>query len=271
MEQPERSADQGDTKQVKRRNLAPGSRTADEALLRRTFERPDVYDADPWRVFRIMSEFVQGFDTLAGIPPAVTVFGSARTRTDDLWYLRAVELGGKLVHAGFAVITGGGPGIMEAANKGAFEANGISVGLNIELPFEQAINPYLTVPMTFNYFFARKTMFAKYAEAFVTFPGGYGTLDELFEALTLIQTGKLKHFPLIMMGTEYWNGLLAWVRDRVAADGNISPEDIDLVTSTDSVDHAVEIIAEAHRKAQEQAATPAQPTATARQAEGEPQ
>jgi uncharacterized protein (TIGR00730 family) len=244
------------TKDARARARGTGASTSDAALLQRTFDRPEVLDSDPWRVFRIMSEFVQGFDTLAGLPPAVTIFGSARSSPDNPQYRQAEDLARSLVAAGFAVITGGGPGIMEAANKGAFEQNGISVGLNIELPFEQFINHYVTIPLTFNYFFARKTMFAKYAQAFVTFPGGFGTLDELFEALTLIQTGKLNHFPVVLFGSSYWQGLFDWVRGTVAAAGNCDPADVNLVTITDSVDEAVHIISAAHESAVQAAENP---------------
>lgn len=242
-----------DREAVQRAVLPQGTSTADESLLQREFERPEFLDSDPWRVFRIMSEFVEGFGTLAGLPPAVTVFGSARTQPSDPYYRFAEELGAGLARAGFAVITGGGPGVMEAANKGAREAGGISVGLNIQLPFEQAPNPYVTVSLSFNYFFARKTMFAKYAEAFVVFPGGFGTLDELFEALTLIQTDKLKHFPVVLLGSEYWDGLLTWIRDRMLAEGKISAEDLDLLTITDSVDDAVDLVVRYHREAASEA------------------
>ena len=177
-------------------------RTADEALLQRKFEHPQFLDSDPWRVLRILSEFTHGFDALAGLPPAVTIFGSARTDANHEEYRAARELGERLVRAGFAVITGGGPGIMEAASRGACEAAGISVGLNIELPHEQRLNEYVSVPMSFRYFFVRKTMFVKYATAFVIFPGGFGTMDELFEALTLIQTRKIKNFPVLLVGCE---------------------------------------------------------------------
>jgi uncharacterized protein (TIGR00730 family) len=231
---------------VEKATLPATTRTADEALLQRAFERPGFLDSDPWRLFRIMGEFVEGFDTLAGLPPAVSIFGSARTRPDDPIHAAAEEVAAELVRAGFAVITGGGPGAMEAANKGATEAGGISVGLNIELPFEQAINPYVTVPLTFRYFFARKMMFVKYAEAFVVFPGGFGTLDELFEALTLIQTGKLRHFPVVLFGSSFWSGLVKWLRDPILAEGKISPEDLDLFTVTDSIDETVERIRRAH-------------------------
>jgi uncharacterized protein (TIGR00730 family) len=271
MDSPKDDDQAQEIQKLQRARRRPGTRTADESLLHRSFERPETLDADPWRVFRIMSEFVQGFDTLGGLPQAVTVFGSARTHPDDPNYRLARDMGRKLVRAGFAVITGGGPGIMEAANRGAYEAGGISVGLNIELPFEQSINRYINVPMSFNYFFARKTMFAKYAEAFVTFPGGFGTLDELFEALTLIQTGKLKSFPLILIGTEYWRGLFDWMRSTVAERNNIAAEDLGLLSLTDSIDEAVEIIVAAREHAAEHPTTPGEPTATARAAQGEPQ
>lgn len=252
-------ADERDRAGVERRTLPQGSSTADESLLQREFERPQFLDSDPWRVMRILAEFVEGFDTLAGLPPAVTIFGSARTPEDDPEYRRADELAKALVRAGFAVITGGGPGIMEAANKGARGEGGISVGLNIELPFEQQINPYVNVAVSFRYFFARKTMFAKYAEAFVAFPGGFGTLDELFECLTLIQTGKLKHFPVILVGTSYWSGLLEWLRRRMLAEHKIKPEDMSLMTVTDSIDEVVDIIVRAHRASDR---TPGAETAT---------
>jgi uncharacterized protein (TIGR00730 family) len=239
----------------------PGdARTADESLLQRKFERPAFLNSDAWRLFRIMSEFAEGFDTLAGLPPAVTIFGSARTTPDDPLYAQAEQLAEALSHAGFAIITGGGPGIMEAANKGAKTAGDISVGLNIELPFEQAINPYVTIPISFQYFFARKVMFAKYAEAFVVFPGGFGTFDELFEALTLIQTGKLKHFPVVLFGSAYWKGLLDWLRDPVLGEHKISPEDLDLFMVSDSVPEVVNHIVEAHARAGQPQPTPAAPT-----------
>jgi uncharacterized protein (TIGR00730 family) len=234
---------------VEESTLPTGATTADESLLQRAFDRPDFLHGDPWRMWRIVSEFVQGFDTLAGLPPAVTIFGSARTQPSDPYYQDARELGSQLVQAGFAVITGGGPGIMEAANRGAKEANGISVGLNIELPFEQHANPYVTVPLSFRYFFARKTMFVKYAEAFVVFPGGFGTLDELFEALTLIQTGKLKHFPVILFGPEYWKGLIDWMNGPMLTESKISPRDVALMSITNSVQDTVNIVTAAHRAA----------------------
>lgn len=221
--------------------------TADEHLLQREFERPDFLHTDTWRMFRIIEEFVKGFDALAGLPPAVSIFGSARTRPDHPMYAAAEQLAALLTRAGFAVITGGGPGIMEGANKGARDAGGISVGLNIELPYEQVTNPFVTIPISFSYFFVRKMMFAKYAEAFVIFPGGFGTLDETFEALTLIQTGKLRHFPVILYNSIYWGPLIDWLTDRLLEEGNIATEDLALFSVTDSVDEAVERIVRAHR------------------------
>lgn len=247
-----RRASREDKHVLEEATLPSGAATADESLLQRTFDRPDFLHGDPWRVWRIVSEFVQGFDTLAGLPPAVTVFGSARTRPSSPYYRSARKLGAELVHAGFAVITGGGPGVMEATNRGAMDAGGISVGLNIELPFEQAVNRYVTVPMSFRYFFARKTMFVKYAQAFVVFPGGFGTLDELFEALTLIQTGKLKNFPVVMFGTEYWSGLIDWINATILAAGNVSPADLDLLTCTDSVDEVLDIVVGSPRSTPEE-------------------
>jgi uncharacterized protein (TIGR00730 family) len=238
-------------RQATEQDLPRGTRTHDESLLQRQFEHPEFLHSDTWRVFRIMSEFVEGFGTLAGLPPAVSIFGSARTSPDNPYYKSAEALARRLTHAGFAIITGGGPGIMEAANKGSKLADGISVGLRIELPFEQGINPYVTIPMSYSYFFARKTMFVKYAEAFVVFPGGFGTLDELFEALTLIQTGKLRHFPVLLFGTAYWSGLIDWIRGTVEAQHNINPEDLRLLRVTDSIDEIVEVILEA-RVAQDQ-------------------
>src|SRR6266498_1553226 len=189
-----------------------------------------------------MSEFVEGFDALAAIGPAVTIFGSARTAPGHPYYDIAREVGRLLAGAGYAVITGGGPGVMEAANRGASEAGGLSVGLGVELPFEQGINDWVDIGIDFRYFFARKTMFVKYAQAFVVLPGGFGTMDELFEALTLVQTKKVTRFPVVLMGTWYWKGLLAWMRDTMAAEGKIGPEDLDLLLATDSVEEAVAYI-----------------------------
>jgi uncharacterized protein (TIGR00730 family) len=210
----------------------------------------DWVHADPWRVLRIQSEFVEGFGALAEVGPAISVFGSARTKPDDPHYALGVALGRQLSEAGFAVITGGGPGAMEAANRGAREAGGISVGLGIELPFEQGINEYVDLGVHFRYFFARKTMFVKYAQGFIVLPGGFGTFDELFEAVTLVQTQKVTSFPIVLMGSSYWGGLITWLRDTVIADGKISPHDLDLLQVTDDVDEAVRIMVEAaaHRQ-----------------------
>ncbi len=197
---------------------------------------------DPWRVLRITGEFVEGFDTLATLGPAVTLFGSARIKPDDPMYAAAVETARCLAESGFAIITGGGPGIMEAGNQGAKMGNGVSVGLGIELPFEQGINHYVEIPVNFRYFFVRKMMFVKYAHGFVIFPGGFGTLDEMFEALTLIQTGKIRNFPLILFGTAYWSGLLAWLRTTLLAEGKISEPDLDLIKLTDSPQEVCEMI-----------------------------
>ncbi|MGN6634415.1 MAG: TIGR00730 family Rossman fold protein [Oryzihumus sp.] len=202
----------------------------------------DWLHADPWRVMRIQSEFVEGFGALAELGPAVSVFGSARTRPDDPAYALGVQVGRKLVEAGYAVITGGGPGAMEAANKGALEAGGTSVGLGIELPFEQGLNRYVELGVNFRYFFARKTMFVKYAQGFIVLPGGFGTLDELFEALTLVQTRKVTSFPLVLMGRDYWSGLLDWLRGTAGAAGTINLKDIELLHLTDDADEAVDII-----------------------------
>lgn len=199
---------------------------------------------DTWRVFRIMSEFVEGYERLGQCGPSVSVFGSARTAPDHPYYDLGVTVGRKLAEAGFAVITGGGPGIMEAANKGAKEAGGVSIGLNIVLPHEQGANPYVDPHglLNFDFFFARKVMFVKYAQGFVVLPGGFGTMDELFESLTLIQTHKTARFPVVLMGSEYWRDLLAWIETTLKADGYISPEDTHLFTLTDDPDEAVSII-----------------------------
>ena len=211
---------------------------ADEALLQHTGRTWS--HLDPWRVLRIQSEFVEGFDALKELPPAVSVFGSARTSSDHPMYEAAVEVGRGLAHRGFAVITGGGPGVMEAANKGASEAGGLSVGLGIELPHEQGMNDHISLGVNFRYFFARKTMFLKYSQGFITMPGGFGTLDELFEALTLIQTGKVKNFPMVLFGVSHWEPLMDWLRDTMAEHGFISRTDLSLVTVTDDVDEALD-------------------------------
>ncbi|MCX7760563.1 MAG: TIGR00730 family Rossman fold protein [Hydrogenothermaceae bacterium] len=197
---------------------------------------------EAWRLFKIIGDFIDGFEVMPEYQPSVTVFGSARVKEGDIYYEKARELGFKLANKGFTIVTGGGPGIMEAANKGAFEAGGISIGLNIKLPKEQKPNPYLTHTLNFNYFFARKVMLVKYAVAFVLFPGGYGTLDELFETLTLIQTQKLKPFPIFLYGKEYWEGLYNWLRDKVAADGYLEREDLVIFSIIDDIDKIVEYI-----------------------------
>jgi uncharacterized protein (TIGR00730 family) len=197
---------------------------------------------ESWRVFRIMSEFVDGIETLSKLPSAVTFFGSARSKPEDRYYMLAKQLASELVGQGFAIITGGGPGIMEAANRGAIEAGGISVGVNIELPFEQKPNPYTNVQLTFRYFFVRKVMFIKYAIGYVIFPGGFGTLDELFEALTLIQTDKIRPFPVVLFGSEYWSGMLDWLNKTMVENKMIKPKDMSIFTVTDSIPEVVRIL-----------------------------
>ncbi|HST04215.1 MAG TPA: TIGR00730 family Rossman fold protein [Chloroflexia bacterium] len=222
-----------------------GTPTDDEELLKKPSpaqSQEDFTRSDTWRVLRIMGEFVSGFDTLASLGAAVTIFGSARTRKDDPMYDKATELAKRLAEEGFAIITGGGPGIMEAANKGAKEADGISVGCNIELPFEQGTNAYVDISINFRYFFVRKTMFVKYSEAFVIFPGGFGTMDELFEALTLIQTGKVRNLPLVLFGSAYWKGLLDWIKGPMLAEHKLSPDDLKLLIVTDSVAEACQVV-----------------------------
>jgi uncharacterized protein (TIGR00730 family) len=212
-----------------------GVRQADEGLLAPPRD-PDFVHQDPWRALRILGEFVDGFDALARVGRAVAVFGSARMPADSPYYEAAIRVGHGLAERGYGVITGGGPGIMEAANRGAAEAGGLSIGLNIELPFEQKVNQYANLRIDFRYFFARKMMFVKYAEAFVVFPGGFGTLDELFEAVTLIQTGKVRHFPMVLFGSEYWSGLVDWARDRLLVEGMIGPRDLDILQLSDDPD-----------------------------------
>ena len=214
--------------------------TEDEKLL----ERPhaDFLQTDPWRTLRILSEFVEGFDAMAKVGPAITVFGSARTMPDDPTYELARMIGRRLAESGFAVITGGGPGAMEGANRGCREGGGLSVGCNIELPHEQGMNPYVDLGVEFRYFFARKVMFVKYADGFVILPGGLGTLDELFESLTLIQTGKVRHFPVVLVGRDYWAGLLDWMRGTMVRAGTINVEDLDLFYVTDDPDEVVDRI-----------------------------
>ncbi|GAA2033880.1 TIGR00730 family Rossman fold protein [Terrabacter terrae] len=217
------------------------STTTDQRLLEG--RQPNEWlHADPWRVMRIQSEFVEGFGTLSELGPAAAVFGSARTLPDDPAYATGVEVGRLLAEAGYAVITGGGPGAMEAANKGAFQAGGTSVGLGIELPFETGLNEYVDLGINFRYFFARKVMFLKYSRGFIVLPGGFGTLDELFEAVTLAQTQKVTQFPVVLMGVAYWQGLLDWLRDTVLEDGMISPSDLDRLVLTDDPNEAVRVI-----------------------------
>lgn len=225
---------------VRRRGqIQPG--TTDQRLLDSDGDTGWVH-TDPWRVMRMQAELVDGFGALAELPPAISVFGSARTRPGTLDYEVGVELGRALAEAGFAVITGGGPGAMEAANKGARDAKGISVGLGIELPYEQGINPHVDIGVNFRYFFVRKIMFVKYAHGFVVLPGGLGTLDELFEALTLVQTRKVTRFPIVLFGTAYWGGLIDWLRDTVIAQGKASEKDLLLFHVTDSVEEAVALV-----------------------------
>ena len=217
--------------------------TQDEQLL----ESPGLDEfthTDTWRVFRIMGEFVEGFDELASLTRGISIFGSARTATSDPYYKLAQETAALLAREGYAVITGGGPGIMEAANRGAFEAGGLSVGCNIELPFEQGANPYLTRSVTFRYFFVRKMMFVKYSLGFIIFPGGFGTLDELFEALTLIQTRKIRDFPVILFGSDYWKGLMDWIGETALREGKVSSQDLKLLHLTDSPEEVVNIVNE---------------------------
>ncbi len=220
-----------------------GKPTEDETfLLAKKAEETNFTDTDPWRVMRVMGEFVQGFDALADMGQAVTLFGSARTKPGDPQYETAVTVARMLGEAGFSIITGGGPGMMEAGNKGAHEAGMMSVGLNIELPFEQHINPYVDLSVDFRYFFVRKTLLVKYAEGFVIFPGGFGTMDELFEAITLIQTGKIRNFPVVLFDTSYWGGLVDWLKNTMLAEGKISAPDLDLLMLTDSPQEAVDYI-----------------------------
>jgi hypothetical protein len=203
----------------------------------------EIRTNDSWAIFKIMSEFVEGYEKMARIGPCVSVFGSARTKPDNIYYQAAEKTARLLVESGYGVITGGGPGIMEAGNKGAHEAGGKSVGLNIVLPFEQSCNQYVNHPVDFDYFFVRKVMFVKYTQALITFPGGFGTLDELFEVLTLIQTKKINHKPVILFGTKYWSGLKEWIKtSMLEEEHNINPDDLDLIPITDSPEEAVEHI-----------------------------
>jgi uncharacterized protein (TIGR00730 family) len=244
------------------RGEAARSTTADQHLLD-SRARADWKQKDAWRTLRILSEFIEGFDTLAELPPAVSVFGSARSKPGSVECELAERLAAELALAGYAVITGGGPGVMEAANKGARDAGGLSVGLGIELPYEQGMNPYVDIGIDFRYFFVRKTMFVKYAQAFCVLPGGFGTLDELFEALTLVQTGKVTRFPVVLLGTSYWRGLLDWIEGTMRAEGKVSPTDLDLLCLTDDVTEAV-----AHIVAAGETTQPGQPSEAAEVADG---
>ena len=226
----------------------------DEKKIRRAFKEKNwnaIKTSDSWQIFKIMSEFVEGFETMSKIGPCVSVFGSARTKPDNKYYIQAEEIGYLLTQSGYGVISGGGPGIMEAANKGAKRGEGKSVGLNIELPFEQSHNQYIDNDkiLNFDYFFVRKVMFVKYAQGFIVLPGGVGTLDELFEAITLIQTQKIGKFPIVLVGSTYWEGLLDWIKETMlGVEGNISPDDLDLFNIVDTPEQAVEIIEEFYKK-----------------------
>jgi len=226
----------------------PQEALEDRKLLDRP-SRAETLQSDSWRVLRITSEFVAGFDHLADVYPAVSIFGSARTKLSNKYYDAAVRTAELIGKAGFAIITGGGPGIMEAANRGARQAGALSIGCNIELPFEQKINEFVDRAMTFRYFFVRKMMFVKYSEAFITFPGGFGTLDELFDALTLIQTQKVTNFPVILFGTEYWGGLIGWMREKVLAANNIVQEDVDSIHLVDEPEKVRDIVVAFHENA----------------------
>jgi uncharacterized protein (TIGR00730 family) len=226
-----------------------GRQTADRSFLERPAIDEPTHHADPWRVLRIVSEFVEGFDAMSQVGQAITCFGSARIAPNTEMYGLGRQTGAALARRGFAVITGGGPGIMEAINRGCQEAGGLSVGCNIELPQEQALNDYVDLGIEFRYFFVRKMMFVRYARGFVIFPGGFGTLDELFEALTLAQTGKIEHFPVVLFGREYWTGLLGWLRDKALSEKLISAEDLDVLVLTDDPEEAAEVATSARPEA----------------------
>ncbi len=246
------------------RGKSPGDKsTEDQKLLRSREPAITFQETDTWRTLRIMGEFVEGFDALADVGPAVSIFGSARVGRRNRYYGAARRLAAALVKEGFAIITGGGPGIMEAANRGAKEAGGLSIGANIELPFEQGLNEYVDLGMEFRYFFVRKVMFVKYAEGFVIFPGGFGTLDELFEALTLIQTGKVEHFPVVLYGKDYWDGMMEWIREKPLYEEKIGPEDLELVTITSDIEEACEAISKHHRSREQARKETASQKATA--------
>ncbi len=245
------------TRAMRISGVEPAIRTPDQRLLDDRGPNDWVH-SDPWRVMRIQAEFVEGFGTLSQVGPAIAVFGSARTAPDHPSYALGVQAGRRLVEAGYAVITGGGPGVMEAANRGASEAGGMSVGLGIELPFESGLNEYVNMGINFRYFFVRKTMFVKYSEGFLVLPGGVGTLDELFEAVTLIQTGKITHFPIALVGRTFWEPLLDWVRASLLGGGMIHEDDLDLLRVTDDVEEAVAwMIAHRAARAQRQLASDA--------------
>lgn len=220
----------------------------DQLIVPESFERG--LDSDMWSIFKIMGEFVEGYDKLFKIGPCVSIFGSARTKPGDKIYELAADTAKKVTEKGFGVITGGGPGIMEAANRGASEGRGKSVGLGIDLPFEQGVNEFVDpdYTITFHYFFARKVMFVKYAQGFIVFPGGFGTLDEFFEAMTLIQTQKITRFPVILFGSDYWEGLVKWIKDKMVKEGTISSDDVDLFQLTDDPAEAVDIICDFYQK-----------------------
>ncbi len=231
------------------RRQVPAHATADRRLLQtKPYQDVSFLDTDAWRSLRILGEFISGFEALARLGPAVTVFGSARTLPSDPMYQAAIALGRGLAEAGFTVITGGGPGIMEAANMGCQQGGGVSVGCTIELPHEQSVNDYTDLSLSFRYFFVRKMMFVKYAQGFVIFPGGFGTLDELFESITLVQTDKIEHFPVVLIGSEYWDELLRWMRERVAAEGKIDVADIGLMRVTDDVNEAISLMVESRAR-----------------------
>ena len=242
---------------VVRGSRQPERRTEDQQLLSPPHAREFAFQqTDTWRTLRILGEFVEGFDALAEVGPAVSIFGSARVGRRNRYYSAARRVAAALGREGFAIITGGGPGIMEAANRGARDAKALSIGCNIDLPFEQGLNEYVDLGMEFRYFFARKVMFVKYAEGFVIFPGGFGTLDELFESLTLIQTVKVEHFPVVLYGKDYWEGLVQWIREKTLYEQKIAPEDLDLLTLTDDIDEVCERIVKSHhdREAREERA-----------------
>jgi len=236
--------------EAKQREVIPGywHQTDDEVLLRSPEPEDEYQASDSWRVFRIMGEFVGGFDSLATVTRGVSIFGSARTKERDPMYKAARETGRLLGKAGFEIITGGGPGVMEAANRGAHDAGAVSIGCNIELPMEQQPNPYLNHSLTFKYFFVRKTMFIKYSNAYIIFPGGFGTMDELFEALTLIQTRKIRNFPVVLFGSQYWRGLLAWLTSTMLNERMVNPEDLGLIYLTDSPRDAVDFIVKTYNE-----------------------